>query len=88
LQLTDKGVLYVNFDHPDLVHVREQARSRSSKARNHEIVLYSVKCGIDEAVQKLLELRYNEGQLDGDEIREIKRKCDAMYYDAVLISVA
>jgi len=86
LQLTDKGVLYVNFDHPDLVHVREQARS--SKARNHEIVLYSVKCGIDEAVQKLLELRYNEGQLDGDEIREIKRKCDAMYYDAVLISVA
>ena len=86
LPLTDKWVLYINFDHPDFAHARQQARS--SKARNQEIVLYSVKCGIDEAVQKLLELRYNEGQLDVDEMRGIKNKCDAMYHDAVLKSVA
>jgi len=43
-----------------------------------------IKCGIDEAIEKLLEFRYNDSQLDTDEIRVIKGKCDAMYYDAVL----
>ncbi len=81
LPLTDKAVLYIIFDHPDFVHVREVAGSK--KARKQEVFLYSIKCGIDEAVQKLLEFRYNEGQLDTDEIRVIKDKCDAMYYDAV-----
>ena len=64
------------------VHAREQVHSR--KAQHHEITLYAVKCGVDEAVQKLLELRYNESQLDIDEIKVIKDKSDAMYYDAVL----
>ena len=81
LPLTDKAVLYIIFDHPDFAHVREAAGSK--KARKEEIFLYSIKCGIDEAIQKLLEFRYNEGQLDTDEIRVIKDKCDAMYYDAV-----
>lgn len=86
LPVTDKGVLRIIYDYPDFVHVRELASSR--KALKHEIFLYAIKCGIDEAVQKLLELRYNEGQLDTDEIRVIKDKCDAMYYDAVLSPMA
>jgi len=86
LPVTDKGVLRIIYDYPDFVHVRELAGSR--KALKHEIFLYAIKCGIDEAVQKLLELRYNEGQLDTDEIRVIKDKCDAMHYDAVLSPMA
>jgi hypothetical protein len=82
LPLTDKGVLYIVFDHPDFTHIRELAGSK--KAQKHEVFLYAIKCGIDEAIQKLLEFRYNEGQLDTDEIRVIKDKYDAMYYDAVL----
>ena len=82
LPVTEKGVLRIIWDHPDFVHTRELAGSK--KARTHEIFLYSIKCGIDEAVQKLLEFRYNEGQLDAEEVRVIKDKSDAMYYDAVL----
>jgi len=81
LPLTDKAVLYIIFDHPDFAHVREVASSK--KAQKQEVFLYSIKCGIDEAIQKLLEFRYNEGQLDTDEIRVVKDTCDAMYYDAV-----
>lgn len=86
LPVTEKGLLRIIFDHPDFAHVRELAGSK--KAQNHEILLYMIKCGVDEAVQKLLEFRCNEGQLDTDEIRVIKGKCDAMYYDAVLSPVA
>jgi len=82
LPLTEKGVLRIIWDHSDFAHARELAGSK--KARLHEILLYIIKCGVDEAVQKLLEFRYNDGQLDTDEIRVIKDKCDAMYYDAVL----
>jgi hypothetical protein len=85
LPVTEKGLLRIIYDHPDFVHVRELAGSR--KARQHEIFLYMIKCGIDEAIQKLLEFRYNESQLDADEIRVIKDKYDAMYYDAVLTPV-
>jgi len=86
LPVTEKGLLRIIYDHPDFVHVRELVGSK--KARLHEIFLYMIKCGVDEAIQKLLEFRYNEGQLDIDEIRVIKGKCDAMYYDAVLSPVA
>jgi len=86
LQVTEKGLLRIIYDHPDFVHIRELAGSR--KARMNEIFLYMIKCGIDEAIQKLLEFKYNEGQLDADVIREIKDKYDAMYYDAVLTPVA
>ncbi len=86
LPLTERAVLYIIFDHPDFMHIRELAGSK--KAQKHEIFLYTIKCGIDEAIQKLLEFRYNEGQLDTDQIREIKDKCDAMYYDAVLSPMA
>jgi len=86
LPITDKGVVRINFDHPDFVHFRELAGSR--KAQKHEIFLYMIKCGVDEAIQKLLEFRYNEDQLDTDGIRAIKDKHDEMYYDAVLTPVA
>ena len=86
LPVTEKGLLRIIYDHPDFIHVREMAGSR--KAVRHEIFLHAIKCGVDEAIQKLLEFRYNEGQLDIDVIREIKNKCDAMYYDAVLSPMA
>ena len=86
LPVTEKGLLRIIYDHPDFIHVRELAGSK--KARTHEIFLYSIKCGVDEAIQKLLEFRYNDGQLDIDEIRVIKGKCDAMYYDTVLTPMA
>jgi len=82
LPLTDKGVLRIIYDHPDFNHVRDQASSK--KIWKHEVLLYAIKCGVDEAVQKLLEFRYNEGRLDIDQIKAIQEKRDAMYYDAVL----
>lgn len=86
LPITDKGVIRIIYDYPDFIHVRELAGSK--KARMHEIFLYMIKCGVDEAIQKLLEFRYNESLLDADEIRVIKVKYDAMYYDAVLSPMA
>jgi hypothetical protein len=86
LPVTEKGTLRIIFDHPDFSHVREQISSK--KARLQEILLFSIKCGVDEATEKLLELRYNEGQLNIEEIREIRDKRDKMYYDAVLSLVA
>jgi len=83
LPITDKGVLYIVWDHPDFLHARNRAGSRK-KAICQEILIYSVKCGIDAAVQKLFELKNNENQLDIDEIRRIKNRCDEMYYDAVV----
>jgi len=86
LPVTEKGLLRIIYDYPDFVHIREIMSSR--KSRKNEIFLYMIKCGIDEAIQKLLEFRYNENQLDADEIRVIKDKYDAMYYDAVLTPLA
>ena len=83
LPVTEKGTLRIIFDHPDFVHSREQASSKKAKWL-HEIMLYAIKCGIEEAIEKLLELRHNEGQLNVDEIRIIRDKRDEMYYDAVL----
>jgi len=82
LPVTEKGALRIIFDHPDFVHSREQVTSKKGKL--NEILLYSIKCGIDEAVEELLELKQNESQLNIDEIRAIRDKRDAMYYDAVL----
>ncbi len=86
LPVTEKGALRIIFDHPDFVHSREQVSSKKGKL--NEILLYSIKCGIDEAVEELLELKQNEGQLNIDEIRTIRDKRDAMYYDAVLRPLA
>ena len=86
LPVTEKGILRIIWDHPHFAHSRELAGSK--KVQRHEIFLYMIKCGIDEAVEKLLEFRHNEGQLDIDQIRVIKDKRDAMYYDAVLSPLA
>ena len=86
LPVTERGLLRIIYDHPDFVHIRGLVSSK--KAQNHERFLYAIKCGIDEAIEKLLEFRYNEGQLDTDEIRVIKNTCDAMYYDAVSSPIA
>jgi len=86
LPVTERGLLRIIYDHPDFVHVRGLVSSK--KAQNHERFLYAIKCGVDEAIEKLLEFRYNEGQLDTDEIRVIKNTCDAMYYDAVSSPIA
>jgi len=82
LPITEKGLLRIIWDHPDFIHTREVAGSK--KALKYEVFLYLIKCGVDEAIQKLLEFKYEEGQLNGEEIREIKNKNDRMYYDAVL----
>lgn len=87
LPVTEKGVLRIIYDHPDFIHVREMVKSKR-KVLSQEMLLYMVKCGVDGAVQKLLEYRYDEDELSIDEIRAIKDKCEAMYYDAVLMSVA
>ena len=87
LPVTEKGVLRIIWDHRDFIHVRELARSRR-RVLSREMLLYMVKCGIDGAVQKLFELKYNEGELSVEQMRGIKDKSDAMYYDAVLRSVA
>lgn len=81
LPVTEKGALRIIFDHPDFVHARDQINSKKGKL--NEILLYSVKCGVDEAVEELLELKQNESLLNIDEIRTIRDKHDAMYYDAI-----
>ncbi|MBM4446331.1 MAG: hypothetical protein FJ023_03135 [Chloroflexi bacterium] len=86
LPVTERGALRIIFDHPDFVHTRELVSSK--KAKLGEILIYSIKCGVDEAIEGLLELRYNEGQLNTDEIRVIRDKRDAMYYYAVLSALA
>ncbi len=85
LPVTEEGRLRIIFDHPDFVHVRELAGT-SKKTQSYEILLYMIKCGIDEAIEQLLAFKYNEGQLDADEMRTIKDKRDAMYYDAISTS--
>ena len=84
LPVNEKGVLRVIYDHMDFLHVRTVANSVSKKTLKQEMLVYIIKCGIEEAVQKLLEFRFNEGQLDPEEMRAIKDKCDAMCYDAML----
>ncbi len=82
LPVTDKGILHVNVDHPDFVHMRDLA-SKNKKQRNVETLLYFVKCGVDGAIQKLLEMTATESQLDENEVRRVKSLCDEMYYEAV-----
>jgi hypothetical protein len=86
LPVTERGALRIIFDHPDFVHARGLVSSK--KAKLGEILIYSIKCGVDEAIEGLLELRYNESQLNTDEIRVIRDKRDAMYYYAVLNALA
>lgn len=82
LPINEKGVVRVVWDHPEFIRFRENARSK--KAEIKEIILYFARCGIDEALKKLLELRYGDDTLDLDKIQEIKNLCDEMLYEASL----
>ena len=82
LPITEKGTIWVVYDHTEFVRLRELAGSK--KTKNREILLYCARCGIHEAFRKLLELRYTDDTLDLDKIREIKNSCDEMLYEASL----
>lgn len=85
LPITDKGIIQIVWDYPEFVRLRDLAGSK--KAKNREILLYCVRCGIDEALRKLLELRYVDNTLDPDKIRDIKNLCDEMLYEASVRTV-
>ena len=80
LSITEKGTVWVVWDHPEFVRLRELAVSK--KAKNREILLYCARCGFDEVLLKLLELRYADNTLDLDKIKEVKNLCDEMLYEA------
>jgi hypothetical protein len=85
LPITEKGIVWVVWDYSEFVRLRELAGSKKNK--NRETLLYCARCGIDEALKKLLELRYNDNTLDLDKIKEIKNMCDEMLYEASLRTV-
>ncbi|NVM56312.1 MAG: hypothetical protein HWN66_21625, partial [Candidatus Helarchaeota archaeon] len=82
LPINEKRVLLVVWDHPEFVRLRENTRSKKAEIR--EIILYFTRCGIDEALKKLLELKYGDNTLDLDKIQKIKNLCDEMLYEASL----
>jgi len=82
LPITEKGTVWVVYDHSEFVRIRDLARTKKVKSR--EILLYCARCGFDEALRKLLELRYTDNTLDLDKIKEIKNSCDEMLYEASL----
>ncbi len=82
LPITEKGTVWVVWDHSEFVRLRELAGSK--KAKNREILLYCARCGFDEVLRKLLELRYADNTLVPDKIKEVKNLCDEMLYEASL----
>ncbi|MBA3061438.1 hypothetical protein KKB17_05520 [bacterium] len=82
LPITEKGTIWVVYDHSEFVRIRELARIKKEKSR--EILLYCSRCGFDEVLRKLLELRYSDNTLGLDKIKEIKNLCDEMLYEASL----
>lgn len=80
LPRNEKGVIHVIWDHPEFVRLREQAKIKSKKAEGKEIMLYCAKTGADEAIHRLLEVRYNEKKLTTDELKEIRRVHDELIY--------
>jgi len=81
IETSRKGVLYVVWDHPDFVRMRQLTNTK--KEKNRAILLYCAQCSINEVFRKLLEFRYSDNRLDPDEIRRIKNMCDEMIYEAV-----
>jgi hypothetical protein len=82
LPITEKGIVWVVWDHSEFVRLRELGRTKREKKR--ESLLYCARCGTDEALRKLLELRYADNTLDLDKIRDVKNLCDEMLYEASL----
>ncbi len=82
LPINEKGTVWVVWDYSEFVRLRELAGTK--KAKNREILLYCARCGFDEVLRKLLELRYVDNTLDPDKIKEVKNLCDEMLYEASL----
>lgn len=80
LPRNEKGVVQVIWDNPEFVRLREQTKSKKLKSK--EIMLYCTKCGADEAMRRLLEIRYNEKKLTSDELKEIRKIHDELIYGA------
>jgi len=85
IPINEKGVIHIIWDHPEFVRLREQAKLKSKKNEGKEIMFYCVKCGADEAMRKLLELRYNEKKLTIDELKEIRIIYNELVYGAHMI---
>jgi hypothetical protein len=82
LPITEKGVIYVIWDHPDFVRGREIANTQ--KQTNKQILLYLAKRGIDEVLKVIMTNRHTDNRLDAEEIKKVKNMCDEMIYDAVI----
>ena len=80
LPRSEKGIMHIIWDHPEFIRLREQGRAKSKKLEGKEIMLYCAKCGADEAMRRLLEIRHNENKLTSDELKEIKRIHDELIY--------
>lgn len=84
LPINQSGEILVIWDHPEFIRVRERAKSEKSEGK--EIMLYLTKCGMDEAIRKLLDRRLSENKLTTDTIKEIKDIHHELIY-AVNVSV-
>jgi len=78
LPRSEKGIVHIIWDHPEFVRLREQAKSKKTEGK--EVMLYCTKCGADEAMNRLLEIRYNEKKLTSDELKEIRRVHNELIY--------
>jgi len=84
LPINQQGEIHIIWDNPEFVRIRERARLKSKKLEGKEIMLYATKCGMDEAVRKLLERRLTEGKLSTDSLKEIKDIHHELIYAANL----
>ncbi|MCX6795909.1 MAG: hypothetical protein NTW06_00215 [Candidatus Falkowbacteria bacterium] len=81
LPINEKGEIGIIWDHPEFERLREQAKVKSKKLENKEIMLYCTKCGADEAMRKSLEMKYNEKKLTIDELKDNRKNHDELIYD-------
>lgn len=72
LPINQSGEILIIWDNPEFIRLREQAKIKSKKLEGKEIMLYLTKCGMDEAMRKLFERRFNENKLNIDTLKEIK----------------
>jgi len=82
LPRNDKGLMYIIWDHPEFVRLRENSRLKSKKMEGREIMFYCTKCGASEAVRKLIEAKIGESNLNGDSLKEILRIQNDLVYAA------
>lgn len=74
--------ILIIWDNPEFVRIREQAKSKKTEGK--EISFYCIKCGMNEAMQKLLERRLSENKLNTDVLKEIRDIHNELDYAAHL----